>query len=238
MPLLGSAAMLLSFDVTDDAVPEHDRWHTQEHLPERLSVAGFLRGTRWVAVRGAPRYMALYEVANLSTLTSEAYLERLNHPSPWTTRIMPHYRGMRRGFCSVLGSFGYGTGHAAALVRFKPSSQSRETLYRRLLQDVLPGLPGLKGLGSAHFLEGALTPPTTNEQRIRGADAGVDSALIVTGYDHDAVAQIAHATLGVPALEAHGATDVSRALYRFDYSLSRAEIDAAPRAGLIQRWPQ
>ncbi len=36
MPLLGKAAMLLSFDIAEAAIPEHDEWHTQEHLPERL----------------------------------------------------------------------------------------------------------------------------------------------------------------------------------------------------------
>jgi len=226
MPLLGSAAMLLSFDVLDEAVAEHDRWHTHEHLPERLSIPGFLRGTRWVAVRGAPRYMVVYEVANLATLTSEAYLERLNAPTPWTARIMPHYRGMARGFCSVLGSFGYGTGNTAALVRFRPASAPGETLHRWLLEQALPGLPGVAGLGSVHLLHGALTPPATNEQRIRGADAGVDTAVIVTGYDFDAVAQAAQTTLGARALERQGAAHASHALYRFDYSLSCAETGA------------
>ena len=94
MPLLGSAAMLLSFDVVPEAVSEHDYWHTHEHLPERLSIAGFLRGSRWVATRGQPRYLVLYEVAELATLTSAAYLERLNNPSAWTSKMMPHYRGM------------------------------------------------------------------------------------------------------------------------------------------------
>jgi hypothetical protein len=28
MPLLGQAAMLLSFDIVQDAIPEHDEWHT------------------------------------------------------------------------------------------------------------------------------------------------------------------------------------------------------------------
>jgi hypothetical protein len=96
MPLLGSAAMLLSFDVVPDAVVEHDHWHTFEHLPERLSIRGFLRGTRWIALDGQPRYMVLYEVAQLATLESPAYLERLNNPTPWTRRIMPSYRGMQR----------------------------------------------------------------------------------------------------------------------------------------------
>ena len=90
MPLLGSAAMLLSFDVAPEAITEHDDWHTHEHLEERLSIPGFLRGTRWVALRGQPRYFVLYEVAELATLTSAAYLERLNNPSTWKSKIMPH----------------------------------------------------------------------------------------------------------------------------------------------------
>jgi hypothetical protein len=52
MPLLGSATMLLSFDLDAAAIEEHDRWHTHEHLPERLSIPGFHRGTRWVVTTG------------------------------------------------------------------------------------------------------------------------------------------------------------------------------------------
>ena len=68
MPLLGKAAMLLSFDVVEDAIPEHDDWHTHEHLPERLSIPGFLRGTRWASFDGKPRYFVMYEVVQLATL--------------------------------------------------------------------------------------------------------------------------------------------------------------------------
>ena len=102
--LLGPAAMLLQFDVAPEAIPEHDDWHTHEHLPERLSIPGFLRGTRWAAARGAPRYCVVYEVESLATLSSKPYLERLNSPSAWTQKMMPHYRGMSRGFCTVAGS--------------------------------------------------------------------------------------------------------------------------------------
>lgn len=231
MPLLGSAAMLLSFDIAAQAVAEHDRWHTHEHLPERLSIPGFLRGTRWVAATpddaGGPRYLVLYEVASLATLASQPYLERLNNPTPWTTRVMPHYRGMRRGFCSVLGSFGFGTGHACALVRFKaPARGAQAAPHGWLLRDLLPGLPARPGLGSAHLLEGAETPAMTNEQRMRGtADAGVDSALVVSGYDSAAVAEVAR-HLSAGELERQGATSVNHALYRLDYALARAELDA------------
>ena len=107
--------MLLSFDIDPEAIDEHDQWHTHEHLPERLSIPGFRRGTRWVATEGKPRYMVLYEVESLHVLASEAYLARLNNPTPWAIRMMPHYRGMRRGLCAVVGSFGLGQGSVAAL---------------------------------------------------------------------------------------------------------------------------
>ena len=218
--------MLLSFDVAPEAISEHDDWHTHEHLAERLTIPGFLRGTRWVAFRGEPRYLVLYEIDELATLTSVAYLERLNNPSVWTARMMPHYRGMSRGLCAVTGSFGLGTGHVAVLLRFKPKSDSAAPLRRWLLQEVLPQLPAKPGVGSVHLMEGAVTAQMTNEQRIRGADAGVDWAILFTGYSEDALAELVRNVLGPQHLEQHSTSGVLDAMYRIDYSLIRAEVGA------------
>lgn len=226
MPLLGQAAMLLLFDVVQDAISEHDEWHTHEHLPERLSIPGFVRGTRWVALNGQPRYFVMYEVEQLATLTSKAYLERLNNPSPWTSKMMPNYRGMTRGFCSVAGSFGFGIGRASLLIRYCPATETGSSMRKWLLQDVLPQLPSRPGIGSVHLFEGALTPPMTNEQRIRGADAGIDCALLVTGYSTDALANLMRADLCNAQLEKHGATGVVGAMYRMEYSIIHREVDA------------
>lgn len=226
MPLLGPAAMLLSFDVDAEAVEEHDRWHTHEHLPERLSIPGFRRGTRWVALAGAPRYMVLYEVESLATLASAAYLERLNHPTPWTARLMPHYRGMTRGLCRVVASVGPGLGGAAALVRFAAADAAAASLRDWLVHEVMPTLPQAAGLGSAHLLQGAQAAAMTNEQRIRGADRGIDWALILTGYDEAAVAARARELCAGGALPGRGAEDLSSALYRWSYSLAGEEVRA------------
>lgn len=226
MPLLGQAAMLLSFDVVEEAIPEHDDWHTHEHLPERLSIPGFIRGTRWVALRGRPRYFVMYEVKQLATLTSKAYLERLNNPSPWTSKMMPYYRGMTRGLCSVAGSFGLGIGHVGLLMRFKPGPGAEPSLRKWLLQDTMPHLPSRPGVGSVHLFEGALAPTMTNEQRIRGADAGVDWALFLTGYSQHALASLMQADLADAQLERHGATGVLDAMYGMEYSLIDREVGA------------
>ena len=232
MPLLGAAAMLLSFDIAPEAIDEHDHWHTHEHLPERLAIPGFLRGTRWIALRGQPRYLVLYEVAELATLTSDAYLARLNSPSTWTAKMMPHYRGMSRGFCTVTASFGFGVGNVAALMRFKPATDALASLRDWLRQDALPHLTDKPGMGAVHLLEGALTPAMTHEQRLRGQDAGQDWALLLTAYSREALDHVVQTDLSVTHLNSRGVTGVVEATYRIDYSLSHDELDTSPFAGL------
>jgi len=224
MALLGKAAMVLSFDVVPDAIEEHDDWHTREHLPERLSIPGFLRGSRWVAASGHPRYFVMYEVAELGTLASAAYLERLNHPTPWTTKMMTHYRGMARGLCRVTASFGLGVGHAGLVIRFKPGPGRESALREWLVEKELPGLSSKAGLGGAHLFEAVLAPPSTNEQRIRGNDAAVHWTLLVSGYGAEKVALLAEKELSAETLEKHGATDRAAGIYRMEYSLTEREV--------------
>jgi hypothetical protein len=89
----------------------------------------------------------------------------------------------------------------------------------------MPHLSSRPGLGSIHLLLNALAPAMTSEQRIRGADSGVDCALLATGYHLDALAELEHAELSAGNLGAHGASSVISALYQGAYSLSADEVD-------------
>jgi prophage antirepressor-like protein len=221
MSLLGPAAMLLSFDIAADAIAEHDDWHTHEHLPERLSIPGFIRGTRWISLRGQPRYFVMYEVAQLATLSSEAYLQRLNNPTPWTSKIMTHYRSMRRG---LLGNGQLWLRSHTVCWSLQNRKPAETRLRTWLVGQVLPQLRR-RPVSPVFTSEGTLTPQMTNEQRIRGADAGVDWAILVTGYRQEALAELSNADLGTERLAQHGASGVHEATYDMDYSLSHDEID-------------
>ena len=227
MALLGKAAMLLSFDIATDAITEHDDWHTHEHFPERLSIPGFLRGSRWIAQQGQPRYFVLYEVEAVEVLASAAYIERLNHPTPWTAKMMAHYRGMTRGLCTVRASFGLGLGQAALLTRFKPEPGKEDALRKWLVEEALAPLPSKPGLASAHLFEGALAAPSTKEQSIRGKDAAVDWAVVVTGYDARSVAALGKDGLGAPRLAQRGAAGIVAGVYGIAYTLSAIDVHAA-----------
>jgi hypothetical protein len=108
--------------------------------------------------------------------------------------------------------------------RFKPRAEPAASLRSWLLQEFLPTLPARRGIGSAHLLESASAAPMTNEQRIRGADTGVDSVLLIMGYDAQALCELSQGTCG--DLERRGATGVSEGLYRIDYTLAHDELDA------------
>jgi hypothetical protein len=216
--MLGRAAVAMWWDVPQEVRAEWEDWHSHEHMPERLGVPGFLRGSRWVALSGEPSYFVLYEVARLATITSGPYLERLNNPTPWSRKMMPHHRNMVRSMCRVRASFGGGLGQAVATIRFSPPPRGGRALVKRLASEVLPGLPGRRGLSGAHLLESQPTAstPQTTEQRIRGGDAPADRALLVCGYDVDAVRAVARDELALP-----GAVE---GLYRLAYAMTSKDL--------------
>lgn len=223
MALLGKAAMILSFDVAPEAIVEHDNWHSHEHFQERMLIPGFLRGSRWVALSGQPNYFVMYEVKDLDTLASPPYLERLNNPSPWTAKMMQHYRGMNRGFCQLTSSLGQGLGQVGLLIRFSPAPEKESNLRQWLCHEVMPTLASRPGLVSAHLLEAALKPELTKEQRIRGKDAGVDWVFLVTGYNAESVNLLTKNEFSEEQLEKRGAFGMVTGLYQMGHSLTDRE---------------
>jgi hypothetical protein len=196
----GSAAVAMWWDVPAEMQSEWEDWHTHEHMPERLSIPGFLRGSRWVA---GSSYFVLYEVATLDTLTGGAYLERLNNPTPWSRKMMPHHRNMVRSLCNVRARFGRGLGHALATLRLDAPLEG------------LSALPERRGVSTALLLESKPMTgmPQTTEQQIRGGDAEANWIALIGGYDTDLVA-VAARELAPRAVAG---------LYQLSYSLSSSE---------------
>jgi hypothetical protein len=223
--MLGRAAVAMWWNVPQEVRAEWEDWHTHEHMPERLGIPGFVRGTRWVAHSGEPSYFVLYETRDLKTMTSRAYLDRLNNPTPWSRKMMPHHRNMMRSLCRVRAASGGGLAQAVATIRFSPSRDSRESVLKWLVTGRMPSLPQRRGLAAAALLE-ALPPSSakrTAEQEIRGMDATADCVLLICGYDVEALE--AHVAAELGELESHGALPGSVAgVYRCAYSLTPRDL--------------
>lgn len=225
--MLGKAAVAMWWDVAPEMRAEWEDWHSHEHMPERLAIPGFLRGTRWSAFSGAPSYFTLYEAVKLATITAGAYLKRLNHPTPWSRKMMPHHLNVVRSLCRVRASFGGGLAHTVATIRFSPAPRAAASLSNWLATDALPALPERKGLAAVSLLESQPTAGVaqTTEQQIRGKDTAADWILLICGYQAEAVQALAADEFGVNALAAHGAVNGGvRGLYRVAYSLTPKDL--------------
>ena len=215
------AAILIQFSVDADATAEHDDWHTHEHMPERLALPGFLRGTRWTGLRDRADYCTLYELDSLEALDSDAYRQRLNNPTAWTSKMVQVCTAMRRTLCTVEGSSAPCIGSFAAAVTFAATLERDSDASRWLSRDVLPNLEARPGLASWHMLR------TTQVAAGRwSGDALVQSAVVVTAYDADALMALCGSELGAEQLAAHGmdASQHTTRLYKLAVSFSRDPV--------------
>src|SRR4029078_4536192 len=140
MALRGRAAMFLWYDIIPEQIAEHDDWHTREHFPERVGIPGFIRAQRWVATSPGARYCVVYDVSGIGVLSSAPNLERLNHPTPWTSRVMPAFRGMVRGFCRLDARYGCVLWKNGWTLRSSAATGGEDRLRDWLHADLLPDL--------------------------------------------------------------------------------------------------
>ncbi|MGH7323664.1 MAG: hypothetical protein ACREJ9_03345 [Candidatus Rokuibacteriota bacterium] len=169
--MIGQAALGIWFDVDPSDDAELSRWYPRQHLPERLSVPGFLRGRRYTAAEAGSRYFTLYETVDTSVLSSTAYLERLNNPTDWTRRVLPTFHRMVRNAYRRLDA---GTGdrveHHLLTVRVKPAAGRgpvvRQWLEREAVGALAP-LPGVQDSG-LYMSDTGGTSVVTEERKLVG----------------------------------------------------------------------
>jgi hypothetical protein len=91
------ALMLVTMEPLGLSEDEFNDWYDTEHLPERAALPGFETALRYLCIAGFPRYLAVYDLTDLSALYSEAYGAVSGaHFSPWSKRVSPRVQGRIR----------------------------------------------------------------------------------------------------------------------------------------------
>ena len=132
MALAGKGAIIIWNDIAPEGRDEFYDWHLHEHIPERLHVPGFLRGSRYIAMspETRPEFVTLYEIEDAAVATSAPYLDRLNAPTEWTSRATSHFRNTSRALTQILQSEGAGPGGVMATIRFDSSDRGMAALAK------------------------------------------------------------------------------------------------------------
>lgn len=225
MPLLGQAVLAFWHDVAPGGEAEFDLWHVREHIPERISVPGFLQLRRYVTLASGPRYFYFYETESLETLRSPAYLARLNDPTPWTRRMLPLYRNNKRTACRVTMSVSAGLGGAVATLELGPRGGHEDELRSWLTGTALLAIGQRPGIVGVHLLEAdAAASATRSDEKklLERPDALVRWVVLLEGIDPEAPEGACREFLSPEALARRGAgEDVNVGVYRLQYCLAR-----------------
>ena len=96
----GRAIYLVYTDLGDDSFDEEfNAWYSTRHLPQLMTIPGILDAARYVAVKGGPKYLAVYELESADIIHSDAFVNRPK--TAWDQQMSPRVIG--KNFTTVLG---------------------------------------------------------------------------------------------------------------------------------------
>jgi hypothetical protein len=96
----GRAIFLVYTDLVQDTYDEEfNAWYNTQHLPQLRTIPGILDAARYVAVKGGPKYLAVYELERADVIHSDAFVNRPRNA--WDQQMSPRVIG--KNFTTVLG---------------------------------------------------------------------------------------------------------------------------------------
>lgn len=218
MPLLGKAIVAIWNDVKPDGHDNFLDWHLREHMPERLGIAGFLRGRRFRAETGVSHYFTLYEAENVELLVGDEYLARLNNPTEWTLRTTSQFLNAQRGVCEVVWQDGCGEGAWLVTLRFNTSPEQSGSVRTHLLR-TMPELPAMRGITGVSLCIADQQASAQQTTERGGRDVSVpDWIIMIEGTSRSAVTS-AMEQLAAGGMEAAGAANIVSGCFRVEFSL-------------------
>jgi hypothetical protein len=231
MGLLGKGVLAIWNGIAPEAEEDFVAWHVREHIPERVGLPGFLRGRRYVALDGFPKYFNFYETMTADDLSSAAYRARLDAPTEWTRKVVAQFRDTSRTICDVARSVGTGDGGTVEALRLSaaPPSQTFAERMSRLMARLVEA----PGIVVAHLLQGRsdASGGASAEKILRGQpDQIADWILLIEAVGPDALFALRSSGSADAALIAAGAAPtIARGCYQLQFDLSKAELARTDR---------
>jgi hypothetical protein len=229
LALTGDALLAIWHDIEPGAEAEYMEWHTREHMPERLGVPGFTVGKRLINHDlGRYRYGTIYGGETLEVFGSPAYLERLNHPTPWSLQVQPAFRNFLRVACVRLASRGVGEGGALATVRLDLAEGATEHDLRGGADQLAGALLALTGVCCAHvaLARAEVSAVRTRETELRPkmSEQPFDALALVEGSGRPELETVLPEIERTITSSACGLTSPASLVHNLAYQLSARDL--------------
>jgi hypothetical protein len=115
----GASFLVIANSVAPAALADYEAWHSFEHVPERLTMPGFLGGRRFVRGRGQERrFLTLYDLDSPDALETPEYRHLLANPTPASRLMRPLMGDFRRFVYRERARFGAGCGSHLGFLRW------------------------------------------------------------------------------------------------------------------------
>lgn len=145
----GSGLLVVWTDVAPEFEAEFNQWYDTEHVPQLLGIPGFLKASRYQAVEGQPKYLAIYELADENVLKSDAFRQVRDNPTQWSRKIIPQFRNAQVGGFRQILSHGDRPATDAEFVltvRLNTPEDHEQEFNAWYNEDHVPALVGVAGV--------------------------------------------------------------------------------------------
>ncbi|WID98110.1 hypothetical protein QO058_07675 [Bosea vestrisii] len=122
---VSSAFLVFANDVVSEQREAYESWHGRHHVPQRLTVPGILRSTRYRTSGGSPEYLTVYDLADIAVLASPDYRRLAEQPDAVTQAMRPYLRNPLRLACRALIGADCPHGEFLVILRMPDASATR-----------------------------------------------------------------------------------------------------------------
>lgn len=181
----GRAILSAWTDIAPEEEQDFNDWYNREHVRDRvLGVPGFLRGRRFVAVKGGPKFLAAYDTTGPDVLNSEAYIGLISKPDPRSQHFILRFQNAIRTLGRVTASAGEAEGGYLAVLPMAPVAAEQDSLRDRIATEIMAALMRERGIVAADLIErDEVTRAASTRRHVRQGDRSLDWALFVEGAD-------------------------------------------------------
>jgi len=226
MSLLGRGVVAIWHGLKEEGRRGFYQWHNTEHMPERAGIRGFVRGRRYHDRQDPAELFTLYETLDTDVLTSSAYLERLNAPTPWTVESIRAFTNLSRALAEVVFSRSTGDGAVLRVIRFDiagddDAASIRDRLIRRL--EPIRAAEGVVGVHLCATKIDASAIPSVEKKGQALARPAAWTLLIEFGAElQDAAAD--HPMVADVLAQESGVADLKSNLFHLQYQVLGVEL--------------
>ncbi|WP_375413302.1 hypothetical protein [uncultured Bradyrhizobium sp.] len=232
----GAGFLAIWSDVEPAALTDYRHWLTREHTTERVTTRGFLAVRVFGAARaGTNRFFILYELESPEVLDGEAYLARLNAPTPWSQRIMPQLGNFIRGGGVMAARAGRGEAATIAALRLEQLPDAPQALA-----DALVALDGIAAV-QVGVTDAARTQVPTVEKGMRQQEGFFTGLLIIEALDETSLHGALRAAAEIaPQAVPGGEAEVYRGVFGLDGRMvdSPTSLQRGRMSSSVTNWPR